>query len=96
MVIGICEITLHLPESHSLKEKRQIVTSVIARVRNQFNVAIAEVDKNDRWQIARLGVICVSDDGQHAHAMLEQIRHYIETTRPDLLISNSEVEVIHW
>ena len=96
MVIGICEITLHLPESHSLKEKRQIVTSIIARVRNQFNVAIAEVDKNDRWQIARLGVSCVGNDGQHAHEMLEQVQHSIETTRPDLLISNSEVEVIHW
>lgn len=66
MIIGACEITLHLPDSHSLKDKRQIVKSVVARVRNQFDVAIAEVDENDRWQIAVLGVSCVSNSSQIA------------------------------
>src|SRR2546427_11393237 len=60
MVIGISQITLHLPTSHSLKDKRQIIKSIMARVRQQFEVAIAEVDEHDRWQIARLGVSCVS------------------------------------
>ena len=96
MIIGVCEITLHLPQSHSLKEKRQIVKSVIARIRNQFEVAIAEVDENDRWQIAKLGVSCVSNSSQHANDILERVRNYIEESRPDLIITNSEIEIIHW
>lgn len=96
MVVGICEITLHLPQCHSLKEKRQIIKSVIARIRNQFAVAIAEVDEHDRWQIAKLGASCVSNNSQHASEILEHIRNYIEDTRPDLVITNTETEVMHW
>jgi uncharacterized protein YlxP (DUF503 family) len=96
MVIGACEITLHLSESHSLKEKRQIIKSLMARVRNQFEVAIAEVNENDRWQIAVLGICCVTNDSQHADEMLQRIQRFIEETRPDLLISNRETEIIHW
>jgi uncharacterized protein len=96
MVIGACEITLHLPECHSLKEKRQIIKSLMARVRHQFEVAIAEVDEHDRWQIARIGVSCVSNDSQHADKVLQHVRRYIEETRPDLLIANTEFELFHW
>src|SRR5256885_16276092 len=96
MVIGVCEITLHLPQSHSLKEKRQIVKSVMARIHNQFEVAIAEVDENDRWQIAKLGASCVSNSSQHANEILEHVRNYIEETRTDLIITNSEIEIMHW
>lgn len=96
MIIGICEITLHLPESHTLKEKRQIVKSIIARVRNQFSVAVAEVDENDLWQIAKIGISCVSNTSQHANEVLENVLHYIEESRPDLLITNNESEIINW
>ncbi len=96
MVIGACEITLHLPDCHSLKEKRQIIKSVMARVRNQFEVAIAEVDENDRWQIAVLGISCVSNSGQHAEEILGHVQRYIEESRPDLLCSHIETEIINW
>jgi len=59
MKVGVSQITLHLPGCHSLKEKRQVIKSVMARVRQQFEVAIAEVDEQDRWQIHKLGVRCV-------------------------------------
>ncbi|HTI14450.1 MAG TPA: DUF503 domain-containing protein [Dictyobacter sp.] len=96
MVIGAGEITLHLPDCHSLKEKRQIIKSIMARVRNQFDIAIAEVDENDRWQIAKLGISCVSNDSHHAAEILQHIRRYIEATRPDLVMSDFETELIHW
>jgi uncharacterized protein YlxP (DUF503 family) len=96
MIVGVCEITLHLPECHSLKEKRQIIKSIMARVRNQFEVAIAEVAEHDLWQIAKIGVSCVSNNGQHAEEILAHIRRYIEETRPDVLISDYESEIIHW
>ncbi len=96
MIIGISQITLHLPECHSLKEKRQVIKSVMARVRNQFEVAIAEVEDQDRWQIARLGVSCVSNSGQHADAVLGRVQRYIEETRPDVIITDTETEIINW
>ncbi|HLX56766.1 MAG TPA: DUF503 domain-containing protein, partial [Ktedonobacteraceae bacterium] len=73
MIIGISLITLHLPDAHSLKEKRQVIKSVMARVRNQFEVAIAEVDEQDRWQIAKLGVTCVSNRHKHADEILSRV-----------------------
>jgi uncharacterized protein len=96
MVIGVCQITLHLPECHSLKEKRQIVKSIIARVHNQFEVAVAEVENNNLWQIATLGMSCVSNSGQRASEVLARVQNYIEETRPDLIISNVETEIMQW
>lgn len=96
MIIGVSQITLHLPDSHSLKDKRQIIKSIMARVRNQFEVAIAEVGENDRWQIAKLGVSCVSNSSPHADEVLNHVRRYIEETRPDILVTNSEIEIMNW
>jgi uncharacterized protein len=96
MIIGVSQITLHLPDSHSLKEKRQIIKSVIARVRNHFEVAIAEVAEQDRWQLAVLGVSCVSNSSSHADEILMRVQRYIEETRPDILITDVETELITW
>ncbi|HEX7736904.1 MAG TPA: DUF503 domain-containing protein [Ktedonobacteraceae bacterium] len=96
MIVGVAEITLHLPESHSLKDKRQVITSVMARVRQRFEIAIAEVDENERWQIAKLGMSCVSNSRQHVEEVLNHVRRYIEETRPDLLVTDSEIEIMNW
>ena len=96
MFIGVSQITLHLPDSQSLKDKRQIIKSVMARVRNRFDVAIAEVEEQERWQIAMLGISCVSNSRQHADEVLGHVKRYIEETRPDILISNVETEIISW
>jgi len=96
MVVGVSQITLHLPGGHSLKDKRQVVKSIIARVRQRFEVAIAEVDEQDHWQIAKLGVSCVSNSSQHIDEILGRVRRYIEETRPDVIVSNVEVEIINW
>ncbi len=96
MIVGVSQITLHLPGCHSLKEKRQVIKSVMARVRQQFGVAIAEVDEQDRWQIAKLGVSCVSNSSQHIDEILGRVLRYIEETRPDIQVTNSEVEIINW
>lgn len=96
MIVGVSEITLHLPESHSLKDKRQVIKSLMARVRQRFEVAIAEVEDNDLWQIAKLGVSCVSNSSQHADEVLNHVRRYIEETRPDIVVTASEIEMINW
>jgi hypothetical protein len=94
MIIGSCCITLHLPAARSLKEKRQTVKSLIARVRNDFNVSIAEVDAQDTWQRAVLGVACVSTSQRHAHSQLETVVRFIEERRPDIPLISYDIEML--
>jgi len=94
MFVGVCRLTMHLPASASLKDKRQVVKSVLARVRNQFEVAAAEVDSQDMWQLATLGLACVSNDADHAEEVLEAARRYIEESRPDVVVTEAEIEVL--
>lgn len=94
MFVGASRITLHLPASQSLKDKRQVVRSLLARLRNQFEVAAAEVDTQDLRQLATLGLAYVSKDGQHAEEVLDHAARYIEATRPDVEITNVQIEVM--
>ena len=73
MVVGVCTMDLHLPGIGSLKGKRQILLSLKDRLKRTYNVSIAEVDGNDLWQRAVLGVACVSNDGSHARQMLNAV-----------------------
>ena len=94
MFVGVCEITLHLPASASLKDKRQVVRSVLARLRNQFEVAAAEVNHQDTWQLTTLGISCVSNDGEHAQTVLENAVRYIEESRPDVDVTDVHLDVL--
>lgn len=94
--IGVAQITLHLPGNTSLKGKRAVVKSVVERVRNRFNVSVAEVDTQDVLQTATIGLVCVSGDGQHADAMLTKIVDYVERERLDAEVTDVNVEIIAW
>ncbi len=93
MIVGVCRITLRLPENSSLKGKRQVLRSLTTRLRNKFNVAVAEVGDNDRWQIATIGLTCVSNDARHAQEMLDRAVQFVEQTRLDAELIDSEIEV---
>jgi len=94
MVIGVCTIHLDLPGCHSLKEKRRIVKSVLARLGNDFNVSVAEVERNDAWQHAVLGVACVSNDQGYAHRLLTKVVRSIERGRFDAQVTDYEIEIV--
>lgn len=94
MMVGVCRIELRLPENQSLKGKRQVVKSLIARLHNKFEVSVAEVDNNDVWQIASLGIVCVSKSSNHASEVLANVIQFIESTRPDLELIEHEVEIL--
>ncbi|WP_322822169.1 DUF503 domain-containing protein [Chloroflexus sp.] len=94
MIIGSCTIHLHIATAQSLKEKRQVLRSLIARIRNEFNVSIAEIDDQDRWQSARLGVAVVATDRVHAQRQLESVVHFIERQRPDCPLLTYEIEML--
>ncbi len=94
MIVGTLKITLHLPYNHSLKEKRRALKSLLSRVQSEFNVAAAEVDGNDLWQVAHLGFACVTNDSHHATEILSRIVGYIERSRPDVQLVDYSVELI--
>jgi len=78
MFIASARVEIFIGEAHSLKEKRQIIKSVLQRVKNAFNVSIAEVDAMDRWQVGVLGVACVSGDIHHARRQLDAVLDFLE------------------
>ena len=96
VVIGSLVLTLHIPESHSLKAKRQVVSSLTARMRRTFNIAVAEVDSLDSWQLAVIGVSCVSNDRRHADQMLSKVANWVEEDggSGEALVTASQVELI--
>lgn len=94
MHIGVCTIELHLAGNDSLKGKRSVLKSVINRIRNEFNVSIAEVDAQDAWQRAVLGVACVSNSAEYAHGQLERVVHWIESNRLDVELVDYQIEMM--
>jgi uncharacterized protein YlxP (DUF503 family) len=79
LVVGTCTISLHIPESGSLKSKRWVLRRIKDRVRNKFNVSIAEVGDFDLWQRSTLGVAVVSRDGRFANQVISKVIDLIES-----------------
>ncbi|MBI2288444.1 MAG: DUF503 domain-containing protein [Chloroflexi bacterium] len=94
MHIGVCRISFRLPENLSLKGKRQVVKSIISRVASKFNVAVAEIDDNDLWQLATLGVACVSNDKRQANEVLSRVMNFVTDSRFGIEILGYEIEIV--
>ncbi|HEY3058148.1 MAG TPA: DUF503 domain-containing protein [Chloroflexota bacterium] len=94
MHVGVARVALHLAENSSLKGKRMVVKSIAQRVRNRFNVAVAEVDTQDAWHIATLGIVCVSDDPRHTNEVLSKVLEFIESERLDAEVGEVKMELI--
>ncbi len=92
MVIGVLRVELSLPGSHSLKDKRRLLQSLLARLHNEFNVAAAETDYQDNWQRAQLAVACVSSEGRHADQILSRVITTVER-EPELVVMAYETEL---
>jgi len=93
MVVGVCTLQLEIPASQSLKDKRHVVKSLIARVRQTFNVSVAEVDDLDSWQYSTIGIVCVSSDRNYAQGLLDKVIDSIERSRLDAVIADYSIEI---
>jgi len=94
MLVATCVIKLELNGVLSLKEKRQIVKSILARLPHHFNVAVAEIDAQDTWQTAVIGLATVGTDAAYLHGLLEKAVAWIEQSRPDVPIGDYEIELL--
>lgn len=79
-VVGLATIDIQIPECRSLKAKRKIVQSVTTRLRQRFNVSVAEVDFQDKWQRCRIGVSLVSNEGRFVDSQLRKVLNFLEGT----------------
>lgn len=82
-MIVYAEIECFLYNAQSLKEKRSVMKSMITKIRNDFNVAISEVDYVDLWQRTKLGIATVANDYQYAETVIETVLARIDSN-PEL------------
>jgi len=94
MNVGVCRMSLRLPENLSLKGKRQVLKSITTQVKNKFNVSIAEVDDQDLWQLATLGICCVSNNKRYTNKVLSKVVGFITNSRFEIEILNYEIEIL--
>ncbi|KNF10145.1 hypothetical protein CLPU_1c03100 [Gottschalkia purinilytica] len=87
MIIGACTLELRIYEANSLKDKRQVIKSIIGKVRSRFNISIAEIDLNDTWKNSVIGFSCVTNDTTHANQIISTVLKFIE--------GDGRVEVIY-
>ncbi len=92
--IAYLNLELRLPGNESLKGKRGILKSLIARLRHEFNVSVAEVDAHDAWQRAVLGVACVSVSRDYAQGLLQAVADAVEHWRLDCDVVDYDIELL--
>jgi uncharacterized protein YlxP (DUF503 family) len=93
MNVGVCKLKIHIPGSQSLKDKRSIVKSLTSRLQKQFNVSTAEVDDHELWQIATIGIACISNHNYRVEEVIDNVISTIERDYPTVEIIEKEIEI---
>ena len=93
MIVGVCTVELFIPDGQSLKSKRQVLVSLKDRLRGKFNVSVAEVDGQDLWQKAVLGIACVANETAYVNQVLDQVLNQIRSV-PAIEIVQSRIELL--
>jgi hypothetical protein len=94
MVVGLLKVTLHIPENASLKGKRKVIKSLLGRIKSRFNVSAAEVEDNDLWQRAEIGLAVVGNDSRFINSVLDKILDYIER-ETEAEVTDSQMELMN-
>ena len=89
---AIASFEIHIPQSHSLKEKRAVLRPIVEGLRNRFHVSVAEVDHQDTWQRSVIGVAVVANEHSHVVAVLEEVERFIDIAADADLCSVD----VHW
>ncbi len=93
MIVGVCTVELFIPDGQSLKSKRQVLSSLKERLRGKFNVSVAEVDGQDLWQKAVLGIACVANEKAYVNQVLDQVLNQIRSV-PAVEVLQSRIELL--
>jgi uncharacterized protein YlxP (DUF503 family) len=93
MIVGAALVDLRVHASQSLKEKRGVVRSVVQRIRNRFNVSVAEVGGQDTWQRAVIGIVTVGHEARAVRAALDRVIAFVEGVGL-AEVTNSDIEIL--
>lgn len=93
MIVGLLTLDLHIPAANSLKSKRMVIKSLIQKIKNKFNVSVAEVDAQNLWQRSVIGIAYVSNETVMINRVFEKIRTHVNNTHSVELI-NSDMEML--
>ena len=94
MNVGVCRIRLHLPENLSLKGKRRVLKSITTQLGSRFNVSVAEVDDQALWQVATLGICCISNNKRYTNGVLSKVLDYVTNGRFEIELLDYEIEIL--
>ncbi len=93
MVIGVLQVEVHVPTAQSLKDKRSVIKSLKDQLRGRFNVAVAELDPNETWQRATIGVSTLGEQRAYIEGLLAEATEWLRATR---LVELIRVEQEYW
>src|SRR5580658_8151061 len=93
MFVGVLRLVFHVPHARSLKDKRSVVRKFRDRVRSRFDVSVAEVDAQDKLQLAVFGVSVVSGDASVCDSVLEQVAR-VAATQEDAVLTDRATEIM--
>ena len=93
-MVGILTIHLHLPACASLKEKRHRLKPLLSRLHRKFNVAVAEMARQDNWQEAVISCATVGNDQAYLQSALNSVEAWVKGNWPDGMIVDSQIELI--
>lgn len=93
-MLGTLTIHLHLPGCASLKEKRGRIKPLIARLRREFNLSVAEIDRQDSWQETVVGCVMIGNDHAFLESALQTVSHWVEANWTDADVIAQRIEII--
>ena len=93
MRIGALRVYFMIGDSHSLKEKRMVMRSLKDRLLSRFNVSVAEIGSNEKWQAGELGIVTVGNDGRFVSSVVEKVKQFL-VMDPRISIMDAEIEVL--
>ena len=94
MHVGTCKIKLLLPMNHDLKGKRRIVKSLTTQIRLKFNVSVSEIENNELWQIATIGIAVISNKILILNQTFDHIFSFIESSNHDINIISNDIDIM--
>ncbi len=94
MSVGILILQVQFPGCKSLKEKRSRIKPLLTRIHREFNVSVAELDRQDHWSEAFIGCSMISNEHQHLHNALQTITQWVNNNWPDITLVDDQIEII--
>jgi uncharacterized protein YlxP (DUF503 family) len=95
MAIGVLTLQVQLPGCKSLKEKRSRLKPLLTRLHREFNVSVAELDRQDVWDEASIGCVMISNQHQFSESSLQTVVHWLAKNWPDVTIIDDRIEIIN-